>query len=97
MNERGPSPIEESGHATYVQSQSTWAVSILRMKGAFACVANRSSDAAPLWAINKHHTDAILCSFLISTSVKRKGLFKLSVNVNTVLSALSALGSIVDV
>lgn len=74
MNERGPSPIEESGHATSAQSPSTWGVSILRMrmKGAFACVASRSSDAAPLWAINNHQIDAILCSFLKSTAAKKK-------------------------
>lgn len=76
MNECGPSPIEESGHATSVQSPSTWGVSILRMKGAFACAANRSSDAAPIWAINKHQIDAILCSFVILTAAKRKRLFK---------------------
>lgn len=92
MNECVLSPIEESGHAT----------SILRMKGVFACLANRSSDAAPLWAINKHQIDAILCSFLILTAAERKRLFKnlrgkFSVNMSTVLSALSALGSIVDV
>lgn len=47
---------------------ATTSVAIFRMKGTFACLAKRSPDAAPLWAINKWQNDSTLCPILRMTA-----------------------------